>query len=144
MAKKYSKELTDLEKGLLNIKDNQTYQIQQKDKKLDLRTKFTIDLLKDNHTKLKEFYVIGDFWEKGFKMTELKEYTNKRGNKSMKHYVGKYYVSPQPKSDKPVLVNGWSIGINEETIELYDIDSNGMLVANKEKFQRYYEQKEEE
>ena len=99
MAKKYSKELTDLEKGLLNIKDNQTYQIQQKDKKLDLRTKFTIDLLKDNHTKLKEFYVIGDFWEKGFKMTELKEYTNKRGNKSMKHYVGKYYVSPQPKSD---------------------------------------------
>ncbi len=140
---KNSNELTDLEKGLFNIKSRQEWKINSQEYKLDMRTKFTIDLLKDNHTKLKEFYVIGNFWIKGFKMTELKEYENKRGKKSMKHYVGKYYVSPQPKSKEPALVNGWNIEINEDTIELYDIDSEGNLVANEEKFQRYYEQKEE-
>ena len=132
-------ELTGLEKGLLNNKGRLEWSNKSLEKKLNIRTKFTIDLLKDNHIKLKEFYIIGDFWIKGFVMTELREYTNKRGIKSMKHYVGGKYVAPQPKSKEPVMMGGWSLSINGEIIELYDIDSDGMLVANKEKFQRYYD-----
>tara|TARA_R110000803_G_scaffold43313_7_gene92517 strand:- start:5 stop:430 length:426 start_codon:yes stop_codon:yes gene_type:complete len=131
-------QLTGLEKGLLNIKSNQTMTINQQSRTLDKRTKFIIDLLKDDHTKLKEFYIIGDFWIKGFRMTEIKEYTNKKGVKSMKHYVGNKYISPQPKNTEPVLVGGWCINIDEKTIDLYDIDGEGNLIANKERFNRYY------
>tara|TARA_Y100001937_G_scaffold96582_1_gene131316 strand:- start:34 stop:459 length:426 start_codon:yes stop_codon:yes gene_type:complete len=138
---KQTNELTGLEKGLFKIKNKQEWKIEQQEKKLDSRTRFTIDLLKDNHTKLKEFYVIGDFWIKGYRMTELKEYTNKKGVKSMKHYVGEKYINPQPKSKEAELVFGWGIYIDATTIELYDIDDNGMLKANKEKFQRYWEDK---
>ena len=138
MASKQNKdELTGLEKGLLTNKGRLEWNNKSLTDKLDVRTKFTIDLLKDNPEKLKEFYVIGDFWVKGFRMTHLKEYENKRGIKSMKHYVGNKYISPQPKSKEPTMVGGWSIEINVGTIELYDIDDNGMLVANEEKFKRY-------
>ncbi len=142
MPNKQTNEFTGLEKGLFKIKNNQEWKIEQQEKKLDSRTRFTIDLLKDNHTKLKEFYVIGDFWIKGYRMTELKEYTNRKGVKSMKHYIGKNYISPQPPCKEPTLHGGWSIFIDKETIELYDIDDNGMLKANKEKFQRYWVQAE--
>ena len=132
-------ELTGLEKGLLNNKGRLEWSNKQMTDKLDVRTKFTIELLKDNPEKLKEFYMIGNFWIKGFRMTYLKEYENKRGIKSMKHYVGNKYISPQPKSKEPAMVGGWSIEINEETIDCFDVDSDGNLVANKEKFQRYYD-----
>ena len=55
---KNSNELTDLEKGLFNIKSRQEWKINSQEYKLDMRTKFTIDLLKDNHTKLKEFFFV--------------------------------------------------------------------------------------
>ena len=57
---------------------------------------------------------------------------------SKKHYIGNKYLKYQPKSTEPVLIEWW-ISITETTIELYDIDDNGMLVPNKEKFQRYYD-----
>jgi hypothetical protein len=137
---KTQEELTKLEKGLLSHKSRLEWNIKSLNGKLDSRTKYTIDLLKDNQCPqlLKEFYIIGDFWIKGFKMTELKEYTNKKGVKSMKHYIGNKYIAPQPKGTEPVLMNGWSIHINTITIELFDIDGDGMLIANKNKFERYY------
>ena len=132
-------ELSGLEKGLLSHKGRLEWSNKQITNKLDVRTKFTIELLKDNPEKLKEFYTIGDFWIKGFRMTHLVEYTNKKGIKSMKHYVNNKYISPQPKSKDPVMVGGWSISVDEKTIDCFDIDSDGNLVANKEKFKRYYE-----
>ena len=98
-------ELTGLECGLIKNNNGLKWENKGLKEKLDLRTTFIINLLKDDHTKLKEFYIAGDFWVKGLVMTELKEYTNKKGKKSMKHYVGNRYVSPQPKSDVPTLAN---------------------------------------
>ena len=69
----------------------------------------------------------------------LVKYKNKKGKKTMKHYVGKHYWTKQPKEEEPTLVYGWSIQITEETVELYDIDNKGNLIANKDKFQRYYD-----
>ena len=130
--------LTDLEKGLskhnLNLKISLTHLKQ----KIEPRTKFTINLLKDDHKNLKEFYIIGDFWKKCWAWTELKEYTNKRGKKSMKHYVGNHFWNPQPEGDKPVLVFGKNILITKDTIDLYDIDDNGDLIANKERMDRWW------
>jgi len=140
MAKKHSNELTGLEKGLFKIKKWRETEIDDLREKVDKRTQFTIDLLKDNHDKLKEFYLIGEFWIKGFRLTELKEYTNKRGNKSMKHYIGTKYLNPQPKSKEPTLIN-WKTYIDIGTIDLYDIDDDGMLQPNKEKFKRHEEER---
>ena len=131
-------ELTGLECGLIKNNNNLKWENKSLKEKLDARTTFIINLLKDDHIKLKEFYIAGDFWVKGYKMTELKEYTNKKGKKSMKHYVGNKYLNPQPKGDVPILVNGWSIQITEESINLFDIDKDGMLVANKERFEKFY------
>ena len=139
MAQQNQTPLTDMEKGLLKHKSRMESHLNGVQRKLDIRTKFIIDLLKDDHKKLKEFYVIGDYWMKGYVMTELKEYTNKKGKKTMKHYVGKHYWTKQPKEEEPTLVYGWSIQITEETVELYDIDNKGNLIANKDKFQRYYD-----
>tara|TARA_R110000764_G_scaffold85901_1_gene166553 strand:+ start:95 stop:511 length:417 start_codon:yes stop_codon:yes gene_type:complete len=131
-------ELTGLECGLIKNNNGLKWENKGLKEKLDLRTTFIINLLKEDHTKLKEFYIAGDFWVKGLVMTELKEYTNKKGKKSMKHYVGNRYVSPQPKSDVPTLVNGWNVQITEKSINLFDIDKDGMLVANKERFEKFY------
>jgi len=139
-ASKSNDEMTDLEKGLTRWNRDKAQKIYQLNEQLDKRTKFTIDLLKDNHDKLKEFYMIGGFVAKGYKMTELIEYTNKRGKKSMKHYVGTKYLKYQPKSDVPVLIT-WTTPITEKTIELFDIDGDGMLVANEERFKRYEEER---
>ena len=56
----------------------------------------------------------------------------------MKHYVGIKYLNPQPKSKEPVLIN-WTTYIDDITIELFDIDDDGMLKPNEERFKRYEE-----
>jgi len=136
-AKKNPDELTGLECGLMKINSNRKWKIELLEGVINVRTKFTIELLKDNHEKLKEFYIVGRFRVRGYHMTQLKEYTNKKGNKSMKHYIDDQYIGPQPKSKVPVLIP-WSIGIDEKTIELFDIDDDGMLIANKERFEKHY------
>jgi len=137
-AKKNPDELTGLECGLIKNNAIKRYHIEELEKKLQDRTQFTIDLIKDNPAKLKQFYIIGDFWIKGYKMTELKEYTNKKGKKSMKHYIGEHYIGPQPKSKEPTLVP-WNIKIDEKTIKLFDFDDDGWPVANKERFEKFYQ-----
>ena len=137
-AKKNPDELTGLECGLMRNNAIKRHHIEELEKKLQDRTQFTIDLIKDNPAKLKQFYIIGDFWIKGYKMTELKEYTNKKGKKSMKHYIGECYIGPQPKSKEPTLV-GWNIKIDEKTIKLFDFDDDGWPVANKARFEKFYQ-----
>lgn len=137
-AKKNTDELTGLECGLIKNNSIKKWEIEKLEAAVTARTKFTIDLLKDNHEKLKEFYIVGRFRVSGYRMTELKEYTNKKDKKSMKHYIDNCYIGPQPKSKVPVLIP-WNINIDEKTIKLFNIDDDGYLVANKELFEKFYQ-----
>ena len=136
IPRQYDRPLTGMEQGLLKHNAYRKSMINNLENVMDKRTNFIIDTLKNNHTKLKEFYVSCDYWEKGYVMTELKEYTNKNGKTTMKHYVGYTYVNPQPKSKEPVMVE-WRIKVTPNNIDCFDIDDKGMLQANEEKFQKY-------
>jgi hypothetical protein len=133
----YERPLTDMEQGLLKHNAYRKAKINNLENVMDKRTNFIIDALKNDHTKLKEFYVSCDYWEKGYVMTELKEYTNKNGKTTMKHYVGYRYMNPQPKSKQPVMI-GCRMKVTCDNIDCFDIDDKGMLQANEEKFQKHY------
>ena len=135
--------LTEMEKGLNKHFSNAKRTIHQLEEKSKTRHNLILKLLGDDTDKVKEYYIGGDYWIKGYMMTELREYTNKKGKKSMKHYIKTqhgfyYYVNPQPEEDESVLVGGFAIKITEDTYDLFDLQPDNSLVANKERFLRYY------
>ena len=131
-------DLTKMEKGLNKHFSNAKRTIHQLEEKCKTRHNLILKLLGDDTEKVKEYYIGGDYWIKGYMMTELREYTNKKGKKSMKHYINQWYVNPQPEEDESVLVNGFAIKITEDTYDLFDLQPDNSLVANKERFLRYY------
>ena len=130
--------LTEMEKGLNKHYTNAKWKIKNLEEKCNTRHGLVLKLLGDDTDKVKEYYIGGLYWIKGYMMTELREYTNKKGKKSMKHYINQWYVNPQPKENESVLVNGFAIEITEATYDLFDLQPDNELVANKERFLRYY------